>query len=248
MYDWPEIRNATAKLWQGLQRHIPGLPPLDRRNDHTGAWRQPDLFLSQTCGYPFTHEFRGRLKYLATPHYAADGCDGANYSSIILARRKLPLAAFRGSTAAVNGLDSMSGMLALKLVFAPLAQDGRFFGNSVLSGGHFNSIAAVREGRADVCAIDAVCLALARRYRPGDLEGLIEVARSPLVPGLPLVTIAGDVDVIRHGLANAFNDPDLAEAREALLISGLSVLDPQAYDLILSLETQLQQTGGLELV
>lgn len=248
MYDWPEVRNATDALWQGLQRHIPGLPPIDRRTDYTGAWRQPDLLLSQTCGYPFTHEFRGKLKYLATPHYAADGCDGANYCSIVLARQNLPLAGFRGMTAAVNGPDSMSGMLALKLVFGPLARDGRFFGNAFISGGHNNSIAAVREGRADICAIDSVCMALARRYRPGDLEGLVEVARSPLVPGLPLVTVAGDVDVIRRGLASAFADPDTAAARQALFLSGFSVLDPQAYDRILDLESQMQKSGGLDLI
>lgn len=248
MYDWPEVRNATDALWQGLVRHIPGLPAIDRRSDHAGAWRQPDLLLSQTCGYPFTHEFRGQLKYLATPHYAADGCNGANYCSIVLARQSLPLAGFRGMTAAVNGPDSMSGMLALKLVFGRLAQDGRFFGNAFISGGHISSIAAVREGRADICAVDAVCLALARCYRPGDLQGLVEVARSPAVPGLPLVTVAGDVDVIRHGLASAFADPKMAKTREALLISGFSVLDPQAYDRILDLESQMQRGGGLDLI
>ena len=248
MYDWPEVRNATDALWQGLQRHIPGLPPIDRRNDHAGAWRQPDLLLSQTCGYPFTHEFRGKLRYLATPHYAADGCDGANYCSIVLARQNLPLENFRGTTAAVNGLDSMSGMLALKLVFGPLAQDSSFFGNVFISGGHISSISAVREGKADICAIDSVCLALARRYRPGDLLGLVEVARSPSVPGLPLVTVAGDVDMIRQGLTSAFADPKLTEARQALLISGFSVLDSQAYDRILDLESQMQKSGGLDLI
>ncbi len=247
MYDWPEIRNATDALWKGLARHIPGLPPMDRRIDYASAWRQPDLFLSQTCGYPFTHEFRGKLRYLATPHYAADGCDGANYCSIVLARQNLPLAGFRGATAAVNGPDSMSGMLALKLVFGPLARDGRFFGKTFISGGHLRSISAVREGNADICATDSVCLALARRYRPADLEGLVEVARSPSVPGLPLVTVAGDVEVIRQGLASAFADPETAVAREALFLSGFSVLDSRAYDRILDLESQMQKSGGLDL-
>ena len=83
-------------------------------------------------------------------------------------------------------------MLALKLVFAPHARDGRFFSRAIETGGHLNSLAAVRKGLADVCAIDSVCVALARRYRPEALEGLVEIARSPAVPGLPWITRAGD--------------------------------------------------------
>ncbi len=142
----------------------------------------------------------------------------------------------------------MSGMLALKLVFSFMADRGRFFGDVKESGGHVRSMIAVRDGKADVCAVDAVCVALARRYRPDYLEGLVEIARSPSVPGLPFVTMAGDADVIRRALADCFASPDSAAAREALLLSGLSVLDPQAYDRILDLEQSMEQGGGLELL
>ena len=81
--------------------------------------------------------------------------------------------------AAVNTPDSMSGMLALKLVFAPLAEQGRFFSRAVETGGHLASLAAVQSGDADVCAIDCVCVAMAKRYRPSALEGLVEIGRSP---------------------------------------------------------------------
>jgi ABC-type phosphate/phosphonate transport system substrate-binding protein len=185
---------------------------------------------------------------VATPHYRADGCDGPNYRSIVFAREKRPLAEYRGTTAAVNTPDSMSGMLALKLVFTPHAEQGRFFHAAIETGGHLASLAAVREGKADVCAIDCVCVELARRYRPEALAGLTEIARSPSVPGLPWITRAGDPVSIRHGLSRAFADPGLAPAREALLLTGFSTLHAAAYDRITDLEAAMERGGGLDLV
>ena len=76
MYDWPEVRQATDNWWAGIARHLDNAPALDRGADYTALWRDPRLLFSQTCGYPFTHEFSGRLKLIATPHYGADGCSG----------------------------------------------------------------------------------------------------------------------------------------------------------------------------
>lgn len=248
MYDWPEIRDATDRWWAGIARHLGVDLPLARPDDFTSAWSRDDLLLAQTCGYPFTHALKGRARYVATPHYDADGCVGAGYCSIVFAREMREPSALRGTIAAVNTPDSMSGMLALKLVFAPHARQGRFFAKAVESGGHLNSLAMVREGRADVCAIDSVCVALARRYRPDALQDLVEIARSPSVPGLPLITQAGDPEHLRVALREAFADPALREAREALLLSGVSVLDPSDYDRIIRLEDEMEQGGGLKLL
>ena len=248
MYDWPELREATDAWWGGIARHLGVAVGLDRGPDYAGVWLRPDLLFSQTCGYPFTHKLRGKVRLVATPHYDASGCDGPNYCSIIFAREARPLADFRGRRAAVNHDDSMSGMLALKLVFAPLAEHGRFFGSAFDSGGHIASLNAVRDGRADVCAVDAVCVALAGRYRSDYLEGLVEIARSPMVPGLPYVTVAGDITKLRVGLAAAFADPTLNEARDRLLLTGHSVLDVKNYDRIVELETAMEKAGGLALL
>ena len=248
MYDWPELGAANDALWASISRHLGVAIPLDRRADHKWAWRQPDMLLSQTCGYPLTHEFSGKLTLVATPHYGADGCDGPNYCSIVVARKKLPLEAFRGRRAAVNSPDSMSGMLALQLVFGPLARQGRFFGETIETGGHRHSLQAVRDGLADVCAIDAVCWAMARRYRPEVTAGLVEIGRSPWVPALPYVTICGEPASLRQALAKAFADDHLQEARDRLLLTGLSILHLQAYDRITELENQMQRAGGLKLL
>ncbi len=142
----------------------------------------------------------------------------------------------------------MSGMLALKLVFAPHAEGGRFFSRVSETGSHVGSMVAVRDGMADVCAINSVCVALARRYRPDYLDGLVEIARSPMVPSLPFVTAPGrDPAELRLALARAFDDPELAHARATLFLDRHSVLAGDAYDLILNLERQMEEAGGLEL-
>jgi ABC-type phosphate/phosphonate transport system substrate-binding protein len=248
MYDWPEVRNATDLWWQNVARRLGTDLPLSRPADFTAPWRRQDLLFGQTCGYPFTHALKGTVSYVATPHYAADGCEGPNYSSILMARESRTLDGFRNCVAAVNTPDSMSGMLALKLVFAPLARQGSFFARTIETGGHLASMAAVQSGAADVCAVDCVCVAMARRYRPAALEGLVEIARSPAVPGLPLITRAGDPLKIRTALRKAFTDEALAPVREALLLSGFSELPVSAYDRITDLENEMESSGGLRLL
>lgn len=239
MYDWPEVRGATDALWAGIARHAGFSGGLDRSGAYDALWHLPQMVFSQTCGYPFTHDFKGLLHYIGTPHYQTDGCEAALYSSIVFAREKALPANLKGSRPAINSRDSMSGFLAMKAVFAPLAVNGEFFAPTLVTGGHLKSMAAVREGRADVCAIDAVCVGLVGKHRPQDLEGLVEIARSPSVPGLPFVTRAGDVGVLRRAVGVAIADPELAEARAALLLNGFSVLPDGAYDQILALENSL---------
>jgi ABC-type phosphate/phosphonate transport system substrate-binding protein len=247
MYDFEEIRPATEAFWQAIEERL-GVPaPLSTPQDWMAAWRNSDLIFSQTCGYPFTHEFAAKLRLVATPHYAAPGCDGPLYRSILLAREHRPLPEFRRAVAAFNSRDSMSGMLALKAMFAPLAEDGRFFARAIETGGHLASLAALQKGEADVAAIDCVTVAYLRRYRPQAVAGLIEVGRSPQVPGLPYVTVAGDVAGLRAALAEVFADASLKGARDALLLLGFSVLNEADYAVIPSLERRVEAAGGLKL-
>jgi ABC-type phosphate/phosphonate transport system substrate-binding protein len=249
MYDLPEIRRATEEWWQGLSRYMGLACPLDWGVDYRRPWGDPQLVLSQTCGYPLTHDFRGRLRVLATPHYEADGCDGPLYCSIVLAREAIEPAQLRGRVAAFNSPDSMSGALALKLVFAPYARGGRFFSRAISTGSHLDSLAAVRSGEADVCAVDAVTLALLRLHRPEALDSLVEIGRSPHVPALPYVTSAArprsDVARFREAIMKASGDPALAAPREALLLKGFSMLDDADYDRILILEADIGAAGEL---
>jgi len=260
MYDWPEVRGATDAWGAGLARHLrragfPDVPlGLERSGHYQDSWKSPQLLLSQTCGYSFANEFSTRLAAIVTPNYLVEGCDGPNYSSFIMVRAGdgvSRLEDLEGKRAAFNNRDSMSGMLALKLVFAPLAANGRFFASALESGGHVKSLEAVKDGTADVCATDAVCVALARRYRPDLLEGLRHVARSPSVPGLPYVTLATRSDeelgALRDAVADAFDDPSLRVAREQLFLAGFSLLAPADYAVMRNLERDMSARGGLTL-
>ncbi len=239
MYDWPEIRPHTDSFWHSLSHNAGLVGELDRSTDYVELWHDPKLMFSQTCGYPFTHSFNGLLDYVATPHYDADGCDGANYCSIIFARELKPLADFYGCNAAINTDDSMSGMLALKLVFAPFVRGGEFFRRVKLTGGHRNSLKAVRIKYADVCAIDSVCVALSKKYCPQELEGLVEIARSPSVPALPWVTRCGDPAQLVAALEKTFSDPEFKSTRDALLLKDFSLLSSGSYNKIIDLENAL---------
>jgi ABC-type phosphate/phosphonate transport system substrate-binding protein len=233
MYDLPEIRPATDLFWENIAASYGVEGPLTRGENWSAPWHDPNLLFSQTCGYPFTHGFAGKLTYLATPHYDADGCDGPNYCSIIFARTVAPLATFTGCTAAFNSSDSMSGYLALRLVFAPYPS---VFESGIETGSHVASLAAVQRGMANVCAIDCVTVALLRKHRPAALEGLKEVARSPKVPGLPFVTRSGDKARLQEALISAVQPQ---QPSDTLLINGISILMPEDYNVIFDLEKSI---------
>lgn len=256
MYDWPELRAQTDAWWAALAvafeaEGIEGVPRSLLHDVPVQAlWGAPDLLFSQTCGYPLTHEWAGRLQTVATPHYAAEGCDGSDYCSFLVVRRADALSEvedLRGRTAAVNDPMSQSGYSALRTVVAPLARQGVFFGHVVESGSHLASLEAVHRGDADICAVDAVVWALARRHRPVLTGPLVELGVSPMAPGLPYVTRpetgADTVTRLRAGLEAAFADPALADIREALLLDGMSTLEPGGYDRIIELESEAVRYG-----
>jgi ABC-type phosphate/phosphonate transport system substrate-binding protein len=247
MYDLVETRSETDGFWAAVAEAYGAEGGLTRVDDFQSLWRTPELLFSQTCGYPYTHAFAGQLKYIATPHYTADGCEGPNYCSIIFARELQPLSEFRNKIAAFNSRDSASGMLALQLVFAPLAEKGKFFEKTTETGAHVASLLAVQQGMADVCAIDCVTVALLHRYRRSALTGLVEVGRSSHLPGLPYVTRGGDVNKLRAALETVFTSPKHSHLRASLLLEGFTVLPNTAYDVIIAREEQMQSTGGLEL-
>jgi ABC-type phosphate/phosphonate transport system substrate-binding protein len=255
MYDWPEVREATDAWWAGLARHLRGAgfeapDRLTRTGDASAQWRRPDLLVSQTCGYPLMHDFKGRLEVLATPVYDVDGCSGTSYSSLIVVPADggvSRLEDLAGATAAYNAADSLSGHLALKCVFAPLSKDGGFFNRLVESGSHRASMRLVCDRKADVAAIDCVSFALTRRHRPKLAAGLAVIARGPAAPALPYVTAAGrpadEIARLKRALSAAAVDPALAGALQALFIAGLEFLAPDAYHRVLDLEAECDALG-----
>ena len=242
MYAEPELRPTIERWWAGVARHlrehgVTGVPDaLTWAEDRYLPWRSPDLLFSQTCGHPLVHAVAGSVQIVATPHYGAPGCEGPRYRSLILVREDTQARSIedlRGRRLAVNGLDSYSGYHAWRRVLPGSGTVEERFGEVVLTGSHRASIRSVREGRADVSAVDCVSHALLRARSPDELAGTRILGRSPLQPALPFITGAatteGELVRIREGLFAALADPRLAQARAALLLTGASVLTEATY-------------------
>ncbi|HET6469838.1 MAG TPA: PhnD/SsuA/transferrin family substrate-binding protein [Geminicoccaceae bacterium] len=241
MYDWPELRDATDAWWAGLARALRAagvrdVPDRLSRGEPAGFWNDPRLLFGQTCGLPLVRHHADRLRVLATPCYGVPGCAGPTYSSLILVRADSPFQRpedLEGEVAAYSEPTSLSGHLALRLVFAAYARGGRFFGRALATGSHAASMTAVHEGRADVCAVDCVSFAIAAHHRPALTSDLRHIASSPPAPALPWVTSAirtpDQTDRLRAGLRAALADPALDEARAALFITGAELLPEDAY-------------------
>lgn len=255
MYDHPAVREATDALWQAIagglaRRGVEAPAALDRRADYATIWEEPSLLLSQTCGYPYVTRLRGTVRLVATPCYAAPGCDGPLYRSVLVVRADDPARALgdlRGRRAAVNAADSQSGLNAFRALIAPLARDGRFFAGMLTSGGHAASAAMVAGDDADAATLDCVTWALIARHEP-DLAARLRVLDwTPPAPGLPLVTASdrpdGEVEILRAVLAEVAADPALASARAALLLEGFEILPDFVYDRITRMEAAAATQG-----
>lgn len=256
IYDLPEVRPAMAALWAGIARHLrragtAGVPDALVFDRPAGeVWADRALLLSQCCGADLVGSHAGMLVPVATPCYRAPGCSGARYASIVVVAedsRATRIEDLRGRIAAINEPHSHSGMNALRALIAPISRGGRFFERIVPSGAHVASVAMVANGEADVAAIDGIVHGLLARHRPGALVGTRALGRTAIAPAPPFVTRAGaDDDVLarlRAALRAALADPDLAAARDDLLLSGIEVLPPTAYDEIREFERLAARHG-----
>lgn len=259
-YDISSLRAATDAWWAGIAHHmdVVGIsdPPrvLTRSADAEADWRRSDLLMTQTCGYPLMMELRGHLRALASPIYACEGCDGPRYSSAIIVRADDPaemLEDLRGRRAAANNPNSHSGMNVLRHMVAPLATKGRFFSDVIWSGGHILSMAAVRDDRADVAAIDSVTYALAKREYPDLAKGVRILDWTPPAVSLPYAVRHDASQDLRQAvlaaLMAAAADPRLAGCREALLIDGFVASDDSDYQIMPDWAAKAAKMGYPEL-
>lgn len=242
MYDLPALRDANDALWRGLAgwlraNGVDDVPDrLHRERPLAEIWDDPDLLLGQTCGLPFATQWRGRLRYVATPIYYAPGCEGPSYRSVLIVARDSSaqqLGDLRGTTVAINEPSSNSGCNLLLAAIVPLADHNPFFADAVLTGSHVASARAVAEGRATTAAIDVVTYAHLSRHHPKLTERLRPIGWTPSAPGLPIVTsIAASaklVTALRQALAWAMQAVELREARETLLLSGFAQVPAGEY-------------------
>jgi ABC-type phosphate/phosphonate transport system substrate-binding protein len=255
MYDFPEVAAANDALWQGIAngmraRAVAAPDRLTRGRDLGALWRDPNHVFGQTCGYPYVTSLSEAVVLIATPEYSFPGCDGPMHRSFLVARENDPrraLDSFRGGVAAINSLDSNSGMNLFRASIAPVAAGRKFFGDVVTTGSHRASLAAIADGFADLAAIDCVSFGLIKRFDPHLVARIAVVAESVASPGLPFIASAKlpetAIASIREALFAALSDPKLSESLAELGIVGARVLPKRAYEGIREIERQAQAAG-----
>lgn len=247
--------NVSARLGQAYEAFLVALAEevgqvasLESPSDLPGFWRRRDLLLSQTCGYPYMTQLRSEVTLVATPCYDFAGCSGSDYSSVIVVRDGAEvdvLADAVGLVAVVNDLNSNSGMNVLRHAVAPLARGGRFFGRVIQSGSHAASVRMVRQGAADIAAVDCVTWGYLAREDSGALRGLKVLRYSVASPGLPLVAGGAVEQELVLRLRGALLRPGarLRELMEVLSISGFEYRGDADYERILQLQTEAEAAG-----
>ena len=240
MYPFEPLHGAWERLWSAIHERAPWTPASLRwdgtAHDH---WTDPDCLVAQACGWPVVTSLHGHVEVVGAFTLALDGGDGHRYRSVVIANRPVALADLvaERATAAVNAPDSLSGWVSL--LAAAVGPGGSWPGPVLPTGGHVESLRALRDGRADVASIDALSLAFVRRSDPALVVGLHEIDHGPWVPSLPVVvrvgTSARRVDELRRAIVDAFGVRELAGAREELLLDGFLPLEDRDYAPLLDL-------------
>jgi len=242
MYDLAEVRGANDRFWRALSKNMRqnGLSGVPARLVHDQPvhqlWSDPEMLISQCCGYDVIERYKDRLRPVATPNFSALGCLGENYCSVVVVAddcRFCDVRDMAGAIAVINGPESHSGMSALRHLVARHSTKGRFFSGVKISGSHLDSLDMVRRKIADIAAIDSVTLTLLRRYRHNIMDGLKVLGTTYAAPAPPYVVRANlgedDVMKIRQSLLETFKDPALAACREQLLLKGISLTQQEDY-------------------
>ncbi len=109
----------------------------------------------------------------------------------------------------------------------------------------------IARGQADVAAIDCVTHALMARHDPDSVAGTRVLGETQSAPALPYVTGAGvgkdDWKRLRAALDRAIADPDLAPARDDLMIQGFADLSLRDYSIMLEMEAGAAAAGYAQL-
>ncbi|MDY7535014.1 PhnD/SsuA/transferrin family substrate-binding protein [Pseudomonas sp. Bout1] len=245
MYVAPQQVQQANEVW--LSRILERLGATRRTAEHLdlrALWRAPELLLTQTCGYPLMTELRGQVQVIGRPRYELPHSSAGTHCSLLLTRDDNPrsaLADFYNSRGVINGHDSNSGMNLLRERLAPLQQGGRFFAEVGISGAHRESLRWLREGRAELAAIDSVTFDYLARFAPDEVAGLRTVTRSAPSPTLPYISASGSSEHLREAMNRALQD--LPEVVQTLGVHEVLPATEADYQVLLDYRQQADALG-----
>ena len=124
MYPIPEenLKLLSEWIWHNL-RLRPGVidaasslefVPISTITNFHAHWQDPDLLLSQSCGYPVANILGPAVHVIGAFHYDVEGCEDDLYSSVFIANvddERSTWQSFQGSHFIANSSDSESGTL-----------------------------------------------------------------------------------------------------------------------------------------
>ena len=224
-YDFPSVQWANDSLWEATG--YPG--ELNRHQTVSELWHDPDLLVTQACGLDlFLSE--APIEPVASPVFDLD-CEAGMYFSHIVGN-------VNGRVAAVNSLSSRSGWSALLSICTPQ--------RVVVTGSHQASLEVLKNGIADVAAIDAVTWSIIERDTPAKVAGLEIVERSSEAPSPPYVVRRGvDREEVFRSLNSALESPASIDAKKALLIKGIIPTQRHHYFPILTEYEAIRDSASL---
>lgn len=217
--------------------------------DYHAHWLEPQLVLSQACGYPLSTSLRGQVQLVGTFAYGVPHANGIECRSVLVCRSddaRTELPQFDGARLVCNGTDSQSGYNALRYMVAQSAPAMRF-AQCTVSGGHYQSMEAVCAGAADLASIDCVSYALWQRAYPARAAQLRVFGTTESYPGLPLITSLQTppevLQALQAALQQLAHDPAWAAVRAPLLINGFEATPLSAYARCLEMEQSAATLG-----
>ena len=240
MYDFPEIWEHTDALWSSVAAHLQeaglsGVPEVLTRPTEPLAehWLRPDVFMSQTCGYPVVRQLTPAQHLLGSFSVQAGDPERPGwYRSVLVCRTSDSrgdggLGAFGGALAVANDDGSLSGWVSLGFA---MSQAGIRPGGVSFSGGHEFSVTMVTDGSADLACIDAHSFALLSTHRRHCVSGLRIIGYGPSIAVTPLFTAQPELlESLRAAVTAAVQGLSVT-ARTALMITGFVPHGREAFE------------------
>ena len=229
MYPFTHLRSAQENLWDDVGSRLSfEAPPLNWELEPDAASRRDDLLLGQTCGWPLVKDLASSVRVVGTFDCDVDGAVDGTYRSVLVSNVDDPLKDILHRPdlrVAANSRNSLSGWISLLSV---ASGEGVKLDDVEWTGAHAVSIEAVRDGRCQLAAIDAVSLAHL------GLRDLSVVGHGPRSPCLPLVSARSTTDAVvselRDALAASVADLAMAQTCATLKIRGFLERELAVYE------------------